>query len=46
MTSKNHISRIAKAFALAAVACVASVLIAGCTQVAELEATKLVIVTL
>ena len=41
MTSKNHISRIAKAFAIAAVGCVASVLIAGCTPVAELEANQI-----
>ena len=41
MTGENHISSIAKAFALAAVACVASVLMSGCTQVAELEANQI-----
>ncbi|MBL6773105.1 MAG: hypothetical protein ISQ28_07925 [Alphaproteobacteria bacterium] len=41
MTGKNQFSGIAKAFALAAVACVASVLVSGCTTVTDLEANQI-----
>jgi len=41
MTARNPISRMVKAITVTAVACAASVLISGCTPVAELEANQI-----
>ena len=41
MTARNPISRMVKAITVTAVACTASVLISGCTPVAELEANQI-----